>query len=68
MNFAVNLKNARKRLRLNQTELAKIIGTGQEAISKYETGKSTPKIDKIPKLAQVLGVSIDDLLDNWGQP
>ena len=68
MNFAVNLKNARKRLRLNQTELAKIIGTGQEAISKYETGKSTPKIDKIPKLARVLGVSIDDLLDNWGQP
>jgi len=62
MNLAMNIKSARKRLGMSQEELAKRIGTQQKAISGYETGVRSPRIDKIPKLARVLKVSIDDLV------
>jgi len=62
MNLAKNLKTARKRLGMTQEELARRIGTKQKAISGYERGVTNPKIDKIPKLARALKVSIDDLL------
>ena len=62
MNLANNIKDARIRSGLTQAELAKRIGTDQKAISGYERGTRSPKLDKIPKLAKVLQVSIDDLV------
>ncbi len=62
MNFAANFKKARKKLGLTQMELAKEIGVAQKAISNYETGLRKPKIYRIPVMAKVLQISIDDLL------
>ncbi len=43
---------------LTQAELAKRIGTKQSAISRFETGQCTPRIDFLAKLARALGARI----------
>lgn len=42
MSFAEKLKADRKRLGLNQTESASLLGVSFEAVSKWERGLSTP--------------------------
>ena len=48
------IKLARVELDLTQTQLARKIGTKQKSISRYEAGKSVPKIDTLVKLAKAL--------------
>jgi len=48
------IKLARVELDLTQTELAQKIGAKQKSISRYETGKSVPKIVTLTKLAKIL--------------
>lgn len=60
--FADNLRAARARLKLNQTALGRQIGIGQGAITKWETGKSTPTVAQLLILADALGATAADLL------
>ncbi len=60
--FADNLRAARARLKLNQTALGRQIGIGQGAITKWETGKSTPTVDQLLILADAFGATAADLL------
>lgn len=48
------IKLARVELDLTQTELARKIGAKQKSISRYEAGKSVPKVETLVKLAKVL--------------
>ena len=48
---------------MTQEELAAIMGTSQGAVGMWETGARMPRADKLPKLAEVLGCSIDDLFN-----
>ncbi len=48
------IKLARVELDLTQTELAQKIGATQKSISRYEAGKSIPKIETLLKLARTL--------------
>ena len=48
------IKLVRVELDLTQTELARKIGAKQKSISRYEAGKSVPKIETLAKLARVL--------------
>lgn len=56
------IKALRERRGLNQAEFAKLINVGQPRVSEYESGKKTPGIDRLPTIANVLGVEIDDLV------
>lgn len=59
-----NLKNARKKAGLTQTELSILTGTGKyQNIAQWELGYRTPKIESIEKIAKACGVSPFDLLD-----
>lgn len=62
MNFAQNLIGLRKLNSFSQEELADKIGVTRQTLSKYETGESLPDIEKCKALAEVLGVSMDDLV------
>ena len=59
------LGNAIRRLRteagMTQEELAAHVGVSFQAVSKWETGTTTPDISLLPKLAVLFGVRIDDL-------
>ena len=61
MYFAKNLRFLRRRAELSQSELADQLATDYNTISRYENGKSTPKLDALTKLSQVFHVSLDAL-------
>lgn len=61
--FRDNLLTLRKMRNLSQEELADMIGVSRQTLSKYETGESLPDIEKCRLLADVFGVTIDDLLN-----
>lgn len=62
MGFADNLITLRKYHNYSQEELAEKIGVSRQTLSKYETGESLPDIEKSKLLADVFGVSLDDLI------
>lgn len=60
------LKKARETKSYKQDELAKLIFTTRQTISNWENGKKIPTLANIDRLAQVLNVSIDDLIEREG--
>lgn len=60
--FADNLVDLRKYHAMSQEELAERIGVSRQTLSKYETGESLPDIEKCKALADVFGITVDDLI------
>ena len=58
------IKKLRKSKGWTQTELAKRLGTSQKVITSYETGTKKPPIKRLPDLAAVFGITIDELVDS----
>lgn len=56
-----NIKQHRKRLKLSQEHLAEIIDCSREHIARIENGKMNIGLMNFIKLAEVFGVSLDDL-------
>lgn len=61
--FGDNLIALRKYHNLSQEELAEQLGISRQTLSKYETGESLPDIEKCKMLADIFGVSMDDLVN-----
>lgn len=57
-------KTARKMCNLKLTEAAKILGVSQPTLSSWESGRKSPTIDSILKMAELYKVSTDYLLGN----
>ena len=60
--FPENLKKAIKAKGFSQSRLAKQANLPLETISKWVRGKSFPRLDSLVLIANVLEISIDDLL------
>lgn len=54
----------RKEKGMTQLELAEQMGVTDKAVSKWERDLSCPDVSSLPKLAQILGVSVDELMHN----
>ena len=52
----------RKQKGMTQSELAEKMGVTDKAVSKWERDLSFPDVSSIPKLAEILGVSVDELM------
>ncbi|MGN0203203.1 MAG: helix-turn-helix transcriptional regulator, partial [Coprococcus sp.] len=61
--FRDNLVLLRKINHLSQEELADKLNISRQTLSKYETGESLPDIEKCKAMAEVFGVSLDDLVN-----
>jgi len=57
-----NIKALRERVNLSQTALAERLKVSQQAIAKWESGTASPRADKLPELARILGCTVDELL------
>ena len=57
----------RKEKGMTQLELAQQMGVTDKAVSKWERDLSCPDISSIPHLAQVLGVSVEELMQSKAQ-
>jgi transcriptional regulator with XRE-family HTH domain len=58
-----NVKKLRQESRLSQSELAAELAVDKSYISNIENGKKNPTLKTIEKIAQVLGVSPDKLIN-----
>ena len=47
---------------LKQDELAEKLAVSPQAVSKWENDQTCPDISLLPHLAEILGVSVDELL------
>ena len=52
----------RKEKGMTQLELAEKMGVTDKAVSKWERDLSFPDVSSIPKLAEILGVTVDELM------
>jgi transcriptional regulator with XRE-family HTH domain len=62
MDLGSRIKEARERQNLSQDELAEKMNISRQAISKWETGKSYPDIEKILELSDIFNLSLDELV------
>lgn len=60
--IAQRLADRRKQAGLSQEALAEQLGVSRQAVSKWERSESSPDTDNLIALAQLYGVSLDDLL------
>ncbi len=59
--FGEAVKIRREELGLDQLELGRRVGVGQQTVSRWETGAAVPKANRLPLLADVLGLDSEYL-------
>ena len=60
--LGITMADLRKAKGMTQLELAEQMGVTDKAVSKWERDLSCPDVNSLPKLAQILGVSVDELM------
>lgn len=61
--FRDNLCQLRKLNGLSQEELAEKVNVSRQTLSKWESGESAPDLERAAALAEVFGVTLDDLVN-----
>ena len=62
MTIGKRIAALRREKGLKQDDLAQMLEVSPQAVSKWENDQTCPDIALLPKLAQILGVSVDELL------
>ena len=58
-----NIQTLRKQKNLTQEALADLVGVARQTIAKWETEESAPDLETAGRLASVLDVALDDLVN-----
>jgi len=58
-----NLQKLRKQNNMTQEALAEAVGVARQTIAKWEAGESAPDLEMSDRLASVLKVTLDDLVN-----
>jgi transcriptional regulator with XRE-family HTH domain len=66
------IREARKRSRLTQVELAELAGTTQSAIARLEKGVTSPSFDDVIRMLRLMNLDLDFMLvdrddSDWAQ-
>ena len=62
MSFRENLQYLRGTRNMTQEQLAMLLGVSRQAISKWESEKAYPEMDKLLMICDLFGVTLDDLV------
>ncbi len=62
MHFRTNLIHLRTINNMTQEHLAMLLGVSRQSVTKWESGKSYPEMDKLLKMCQVFDCTLDDLV------
>ena len=68
MTLAEKILSLRTQRGMSQDDLAEKLEVSRQSVSKWETAQSTPDLDKIIKLADLFGVSVDQLVREGERP
>lgn len=60
--IAGNLRQQRAKYRISQEKLAELTGISQQFICSIETEKANPSIEVMLKIADALGITLNDLV------
>ncbi len=63
MELGKKIRQLRFKAQLTQEQLAEKLGIGPQSVSKWENSVAMPDITALPLLAEIFGVSIDELFD-----
>lgn len=62
MTLGENLQHLRKEAGLSQEEVAGRLFVSRQSVSKWENGQAEPGVENLKTLAQLYGVTVDELL------
>ena len=68
MTLGRRIAQLRKEKELKQDDLAQMLDVSPQAVSKWENDQTCPDISLLPRLASILGVSVDELLSGKAEP
>jgi transcriptional regulator with XRE-family HTH domain len=61
MTLGERIKEERNKLNLSQEKIAEMVGTSRQAVTKWEAGQSKPCMENLIMLAEIFGVSLEEL-------
>ncbi len=62
--FSENLKKFRQKKKLTQEQAAQALGVSTQSISRWECNVALPDVLRLPEIARLYGVTVDDLYKN----
>lgn len=62
MTIGDKIQYYRKQKGLSQEELGQLLTVSRQTVSQWETGQTSPTVDNLVRLKEVLGISVDELL------
>lgn len=62
MNLGENIYRLRTEKNLSQGALADALEVSRQSVSKWENNSAVPELDKLVKMAQLFGISLDELV------
>lgn len=62
MSFRDNLQHLRATRNMTQEQLAMLVGVSRQSVTKWEAEKAYPDIDKLLKLCDIFGCTLDELV------
>ena len=68
MTLSEKILSLRSQKGLSQLELAEKLEVSRQSVSKWETGQSVPDLDKLIKLSDLFGITVDELVREGERP
>ncbi len=62
MNLGEQIYELRTQARMSQGDLADALGVSRQSVSKWENNNAVPDLDKLVKLSQLFGITLDELV------
>ena len=62
MSLAENIYRLRTEKNMSQLELAEALEVSRQSVSKWETGTAVPELDKLIRLSDLFGITLDELV------
>ena len=66
--MGARIARLRKEQDITQVQLAELLGTSQQTITAYEVGRRRVPVSSLPKIARLLGVSVEELIGEEAKP
>lgn len=63
----ISIRAMRQAKGLAQWQLAEMIGVKQGSIAQWETGKTSPRFERLAEIAKALECTVDDLIRKDGE-
>lgn len=63
MNLGENIYRLRTERNLSQGDLADALDVSRQSVSKWENNAAVPELDKLIRLSQIFGITLDELTE-----